>query len=89
MTNPTTKQQPKQRIFEGRVLSNKMDKTIVVRVDRTKVHPKYKKQYKVSHKFKVHDEANAFQVGDLVQFVETRPLSRDKRWRVIGKGRSA
>lgn len=88
MTNPTSDKNLKQRVFEGRVMSDKMDKTIVVRVDRTKVHPKYKKQYKVSHKFKVHDEANAYKVGDVVQFVETRPLSRDKRWRVIGKGRA-
>ncbi|OGL67190.1 30S ribosomal protein S17 [Candidatus Uhrbacteria bacterium RIFCSPHIGHO2_01_FULL_63_20] len=72
------------RTFIGTVVSDKMDKTIVVRVDRTVVHPKYGKRYVQSRKFKVHDEKNAHQVGETVSFVETRPLSRDKRWRVIG-----
>lgn len=62
-----------------------MSKTIVVRVDRTKVHPKYGRRYKVSRRYKVHDEINAYHVGDEVMFVECRPLSKDKRWRVTGK----
>ncbi len=74
-----------QRIFQGVVVSDKMKKTIVVRVDRKMVHPKYRKQYQMSTKFKVHDEKGEYKTGDVVRFVETRPLSKDKRWRVVGK----
>jgi small subunit ribosomal protein S17 len=73
-----------RRKFQGTVVSDAMDKTIVVLVDRRVMHPKYKKQYTVSKKFKVHDEQNAHKVGDKVTFVECRPMSKDKRWRVIG-----
>lgn len=69
--------------FQGVVVSDKMDKTIVVKVDNVKVHPKYKKRYTVSRKYKVHDEKNKFKEGDKVSFVECRPLSKDKIWRVI------
>ena len=72
-----------KRKFEGVVVSDKMDKTIVVRIDRIKVHPKYGKRYKVSRKYKVHDEKNQFKAGDKVMFIECRPLSKDKRWRVV------
>jgi small subunit ribosomal protein S17 len=72
-------------VFQGTVVSAKMAKTVVVRVDSKKVNPKYKKQYQVSRKFKVHDEKGEYKVGDVVRFIETRPLSKDKRWRVIGK----
>jgi small subunit ribosomal protein S17 len=75
----------KKRNFEGIVVSDSMAKTIVVRVDRTVVHPKYGKRYVRSQKFKVHDENKQYKIGDLVTFVECRPLSRDKRWRVVGK----
>ena len=71
------------RKFTGVVVSDKSDKTIVVKVETVKVHPKYRKRYTVSRKYKVHDEKNEFKVGDQVAFVECRPLSRDKRWRVI------
>ncbi len=73
------------RELQGTVVSDKMAKTIVVRVDRLKTNPKYNKQYRQSRKFKVHDEKKEYKVGDVVRFVETRPLSKDKRWRVIGK----
>ncbi len=73
----------KYRKFEGVVVSNKMKKTIVVQVDRSKVHPKYQKRYKVSKNFKVHDEENAAKIGDRIIFEECRPLSRDKRWRLV------
>lgn len=69
--------------FNGIVVSDKMDKTIVVKVDRVKIHSKYKKRYTVSKKYKVHDEKNKFKEGDKATFVECRPLSKDKRWRVI------
>ncbi|MDO8572114.1 MAG: 30S ribosomal protein S17 [bacterium] len=72
-----------KRTFKGVVVSDKMDKTIVVRVDSIEVHPKYKKRYTQSKRFKVHDEKNEYSVGDVVRFQETRPLSRDKRWRVL------
>lgn len=71
------------RTLTGTVVSDAMDKTIVVSVSRTKVHPKYKKRYTVSKKYHVHDEKNSHAVGDTVTFVETRPLSRHKRWRVL------
>jgi small subunit ribosomal protein S17 len=69
--------------FAGVVVSDKMDKTIVVRVDRIVLHPKYNKRVTVSRRYKVHDEKESFVPGDKVSFVECRPLSADKRWRVI------
>ena len=66
----------------GVVLSNRMQKTVVVAVERTVLHPKYKKYLKRRTKLKAHDETNACQVGDRVAIVESRPLSREKRWRV-------
>ncbi|HNX10863.1 MAG TPA: 30S ribosomal protein S17 [bacterium] len=69
--------------FKGEVVSDKNDKTIIVRVERVKIHPKYHKRYTVSSHYKVHDEKNEYKVGDVVTFVECRPLSRDKRWRVV------
>ncbi len=71
------------RKFTGEVISNKMAKTIVVKVESVKIHPKYHKRYTVSQKYKVHDEKNVCKVGDKVTFVECRPLSKDKRWRVL------
>jgi small subunit ribosomal protein S17 len=79
-----TKQTNRRRL-EGTVVSDKMTKTVVVRVDRMKTHPKYLKQFVVSRRFKAHDEAGAYHVGDYVIIEETRPLARDKNWRVIGK----
>jgi len=72
-----------QRNLEGKVVSNKMQKTIVVEVDRIKVHPVYKKRYFVSRKYKVHDEKGLAKIGDKVIFEECRPLSKDKKWRLI------
>lgn len=74
-----------RRKLQGTVISDKMQKTVVVRVDRMKMHPKYKKRYTVSSKFKAHDEKGEYHVGDKVVIEETRPLSRDKRWRVVVK----
>lgn len=74
-----------QRVFQGVVVSAKMNKTIVVRIDRMKTNEKYGKQYRMSTKFHVHDEKKEFKVGDVVRFVETRPLSKTKRWRAVGK----
>lgn len=72
-----------KRKFKGVVASDKMDKTIVVLVNKVRIHPKYKKRYTVSRKYKVHDQKNQYHEGDQVEFVECRPLSKDKRWRVI------
>lgn len=80
-----TEKSKKRRKLEGVVISDKMAKTIVVRVNRAKTHPKYKKQYTESKNYKVHDEKNEFHIGDQVIFLETRPISKDKCWRVIGK----
>ncbi len=66
----------------GRVVSNKMDKTVVVAVEKFKRHPLYGKTIRRVVKYKAHDEKNECGVGDLVRIIETRPLSREKRWRV-------
>ena len=66
----------------GRVVSDKMDKTVVVAIEDSVRHPLYKKIIKRTVKFKAHDEENACGVGDKVKIMETRPLSKDKRWRV-------
>lgn len=71
------------RKLSGVVSSSKGEKTIIVEVDNTKIHPKYKKRYSVIKKYKVHDEKNKYSEGDKVSFVECRPLSRDKKWRVL------
>ncbi len=70
----------RRRRLVGRVVSDKMDKTVVVRVERMHRHPLYKKVVKKSKKYKAHDEGNECRVGDLVRIVESRPLSREKRW---------
>ena len=67
----------------GTVESNKMDKTIVVKVETSVRHPIYKKIVKRTYKLKAHDEENICQIGDKVKVMETRPLSKDKRWRVV------
>ncbi len=73
------------RTLHGTVVSDKMDKTVVVAVNTVKEHPIYRKKYKVTTKFKAHDEGNTCQIGDLVEITETKPLSRDKRWLVARK----
>ena len=73
------------RKVHGTVVSDKMDKTVTVAVARVKEHPIYRKKYKVTVKFKAHDEKNSYKAGDLVELVETRPLSRTKRWEVARK----
>ena len=64
----------------GVVVSDKMDKTVVVKIDRLKMHSKYKKKYKVSKKYKAHDAENKFKVGDKVMIMESSPISKDKKW---------
>ena len=72
----------KRKIRTGRVVSNKMNKTVVVAVETTKRHPRYMKIVKKITNYKAHDENNACKVGDLVKLIETRPLSKEKRWRI-------
>jgi len=74
-----------KRRLEGVVVSDKMDKTRVVKVEKLKFHPKYKKQYCVSKKFKAHDEKNKYRLGDKVLIEEVRPLSKEKRWMIKGR----
>jgi len=73
------------RILKGTIVSDKMQKTRVVEILRLKKHSKYKKYFKVNQKFKAHDEENQYHVGDKVLMQETRPMSKDKRWKIIGK----
>ena len=72
-----------RKVLVGTVVSNKMDKTIVVAVETNVKHPMYKKIVKRTYKLKAHDEENVCQVGDIVKVMETRPLSKDKRWRLV------
>ena len=82
----------KRKIRVGRVISDKMDKTVVVTVETLRHHPLYKKTIRRAVKYKAHDEKNECRPGDTVRIIETRPLSREKRWRVaeiITKGEVA
>ena len=72
-----------RKVMIGTVLSNKIDKTVVVAVQRNVSHSKYGKTVKTTYKLKAHDEENVCQIGDKVKVMETRPLSKDKRWRVV------
>ncbi len=74
---------PNYRQFQGEVVRAATPKTIHVVVKTVKMHSKYRKQYHVSHTYAVHDEIGRAKVGDLVQFVECRPMSRTKRWRLV------
>jgi small subunit ribosomal protein S17 len=81
MTN-STETRGRRKVRAGVVVSDKMDKTVVVEVSRTLLHPVYKKHIRRRKRFMVHDEENRCRTGDRVMIVETRPLSRHKNWRV-------
>ena len=83
MTGATTKVQGKRKTKVGRVVSDKMDKTIVVSVERLARHRLYKRVIRLTTKFKAHDEANDAHIGDTVLIEESRPLSASKRWRLV------
>lgn len=72
-----------RKVREGVVVSDKMDKTVVVVEETMKLHKLYKKRVKVSKRYKAHDELNECKIGDKVRIMETRPLSKDKNWRVV------
>ena len=77
----TDRNRRKSRV--GKVVSDRMDKTIVVSIERLVKHPQYGRYVRRRSKFKVHDEKNECRIGDTVRFMETRPISKDKRWRFV------
>lgn len=82
-SNAPNKSRGRRKELVGLVVSNRMQKTIVVRVVRTEPHPLYRKSVKRFRKFAAHDERQEAQIGDVVRIMETRPLSRTKRWRLV------
>lgn len=84
MEKTTEKTTKLTRTFTGIVVSTAMQKTITVRVDSMKLNEKYQKKYRVSKKFHVHSEDDKVKVGDKVTFAETRPMSKTKRWKLVG-----
>lgn len=74
-----------KKTLQGIVVSDKMQKTVVVQVERIKEHPKYKRRYKIHKKYKAHDESQQYHVGDKVVIEETKPISKDKNWIVKNK----
>lgn len=72
-----------KRVLKGTVVSDKMDKSVVIQVTRVKTHPIYHKKYKASTKFMAHDESGSHKIGDEVEIEETRPMSKNKRWKVV------
>ena len=83
MSEQTIQERGRRRVKQGRVASDKMDKTIVVVTETRVPHPVYKKIVRKSVRFKAHDENNDAKIGDTVRIIETRPLSADKRWRLV------
>ena len=83
MTSETI-QRNRRKVRVGKVVSDRMEKTIVVSIERLVKHPIYGRYVRRRTKFKVHDEKNECHIGDVVRFMETRPLSKDKRWRFVG-----
>lgn len=78
-----------RRVLQGVVVSDKMDKTVTVLVERRVMHPIYKKYIRRSKKYHAHDEGNSAKVGDTVRIEECRPLSKTKAWRIVGAGETA
>lgn len=85
MENKQPKKLTLKRKLEGIVVSDKMQKTVVVAITNRKKHPKYKKYFNVTKRFKAHDETGKYHTGDKVVIQETRPLSKEKRWIVVGR----
>ena len=83
MVEETATRKPIRKIRTGTVVSDKMDKTVVVMVETRRPHPLYRRVIRRCTKFKAHDEANDCKLGDTVRIEETRPISKDKRWRVV------
>ena len=83
MADEEAKPRNQRKVLSATVVSNKMDKTLVVKVAHSAAHPLYRKVVKVTSKCYVHDEKNEAQIGDVVEIMETRPLSKLKRWRLV------
>ena len=77
-----------RRVLQGTVVSDKADKTITVLVERRVMHPIYKKYIRTSKKYAAHDEANSCKVGDVVSIIESRPISKNKRWMVVEESKT-
>ena len=84
-TENSNKEVGQGKTLKGVVISDKMDKTIVVSVSRFVKHPLYGKYYKISKKYKAHDESNKYKTGDKVEILETRPISKDKKFKVVNQ----
>jgi len=82
-TTTTTAERNRRKVRIGRVISDRMEKTVVVAIERLVRHPVYGRYVRRRTNFKVHDETNQCRVGDIIRFMETRRLSRDKRWRFV------
>ena len=82
-TTTTTDARNRRKLRVGKVVSDRMDKTVVVSIERLVKHPTYGRYVRRRTKFKVHDEKNECRVGDVIRFMETRPISKDKRWRFL------
>ena len=82
-TTETTEERGRRKIRVGKVVSDKMAKTVVVVIERLVKHPTYKRYVRQRSRFKVHDEKNECKEGDIIRFMETRPMSKDKRWRFV------
>jgi small subunit ribosomal protein S17 len=83
MTTETTAARNRRKTRVGKVVSDRMDKTVVVSIERLVKHTTYGRYVRQRTKFKVHDEKNECRIGDTVRFMETRPMSKDKRWRFV------
>lgn len=83
--NVNIKAPKKKRLLKGVVVSDKMNKTAVVAVTRLKEHPKYKKYYKITKKYKAHDERDEYKIGDKVVIQQVKPMSKHKKWKVVNK----
>jgi small subunit ribosomal protein S17 len=78
-----TTERNRRKLRVGKVVSDRMDKTVVVSIERLVKHPTYGRYVRSRAKFKVHDETNQCKIGDVIRFMETRPMSKDKRWRFV------
>lgn len=83
MTEETAETRGRRKIMTGTVVSDSMQKTVVVTIERLVKHAEYGKYVRRRNRFKVHDEKNECKVGDVIRFMETRPMSKDKRWRLV------
>ncbi len=83
MDETSAEKKSNRKILTGRVVSDKMQKTVVIKITRRKLHPLYKKYITKSKKIKAHDERNECSIGDIVRVIESRPLSKDKNWRLL------